>query len=61
MTTYTTRPIAWIVGPPDEPIFDERMTLIEIEVWEVAVQTYRNFWRGQGHLRVLSGALEGGK
>ena len=22
----------------------------------ITVQTYRNFWRGQGHLRVLSGA-----
>ncbi len=31
MTTYTTRPIAWIVGPPDDPIFSEQMTRIEIE------------------------------
>lgn len=31
MTPYTTRPIAWIVGPPDEPIFSERMTKIELD------------------------------
>lgn len=31
MTPYTTRPIAWIVGPPDKPMFDEQMTRIELE------------------------------
>ena len=34
---------------------------VEREVWQVAVQVYRNFWRGQGHLRVLSGARGEGK
>ena len=31
MTPYTTRPIAWIAGPSDEPMFAEQMTRIEIE------------------------------
>ena len=31
MSTYTHRPIAWIVGPTDEPTFAEQMTRIEIE------------------------------
>jgi len=34
---------------------------VEREVWQVAVQVYRNFWKGQGHLRVLSGARGEGK
>lgn len=31
MTNYTTRPIAWVVGPSDEPSFSERMTKIELD------------------------------
>lgn len=45
----------------DEGHIIEAGPAVEREVWEVAVQTYRNFWRGQGHLRVLSGARENGK
>lgn len=29
--TYTSRPVAWIVGPSDEPSFSERMTRVEID------------------------------
>lgn len=31
MTIYATRPVAWTVGPSDEPTFSEQMTRIEIE------------------------------
>jgi len=31
MTIYATRPIAWIVGPSDKPLYDDQMTRIEIE------------------------------
>lgn len=31
MTPYTTRPVAWIVGQSDEPMFCEQITRIELE------------------------------
>ena len=49
---------AWLAVIDDDGQIIESGPAVEREVWMVAVQVYRNFWRGQGHLRVLSGKME---